>query len=152
MYVSCWLLTKVENIAPLTPKCISGNGSVEPEGFKIWLPEAALGDSAKQLFQPATELPIPEFRQSALAFQSVSDILAEGMWLRDLDRTPTQADVIGAEASVASEESTIALMGVRKRRGTLWCPWGSVLCHVVASENKNFLSASNITPSLFPQY
>jgi hypothetical protein len=64
-------------------------------------------------------LPIPEFTQLSLAFQSVSGILAEGMRLRDLDRTPTQADVVGAEASVGGEESKIALMGLRKRRGTL---------------------------------
>lgn len=54
-----------------------------------------------------------------MAFQSVSDILAEGVRLRDLDRTPTQADVVGAEASVGSEESSVALVGLRKRRGTL---------------------------------
>jgi hypothetical protein len=53
-----------------------------------------------------------------VAFRPVSDILAEGIRLRDLDRTPTQADVVSAEPSVANEESSIALIGLRKR-GTL---------------------------------
>jgi hypothetical protein len=65
-------------------------------------------------------LPIPEFTKSSVAFQSVSDILAEGMRLRDLGRTPTQADVVGAKGSVGSEDSSIALVvGLRKRRETL---------------------------------
>jgi hypothetical protein len=65
------------------------------------------------------EMSINRSTQSSEDIQAVSDILAEGMRLRDLDRTPTQADVVSVEASVASDESNIPFSGVRKRRRTM---------------------------------
>lgn len=65
------------------------------------------------------QVSIRESTQSPEDFQVVSDILADGTSLRDLDRTPTQADVVIIEGSIASDESNIPFMGLRKRRKTL---------------------------------
>lgn len=62
---------------------------------------------------------INEFTQTSGDFQVVSNILAEGIRLRNLDRTPTQADVFSTKGPVISDDSNMPFNGLRKRRGTL---------------------------------
>jgi len=50
---------------------------------------------------------MPEFTESSMPFQSVSDVLTEGMRLKDLDHTVTQADIVGVEASLVAKKQAL---------------------------------------------